>query len=84
MDPDLLKKYYKNYNDSVANLNDKLFGFKTFDLPKISNESSIEENWNNLFNCSKKCLISGVGIATMVMVTYYNIYYCIIVGSIPV
>ena len=23
---------------------------------------------------------SGVGIATMVMVTYYNIYYCVIVG----
>ena len=25
-------------------------------------------------------LLKGVGIATMVMVTYYNIYYCIIVG----
>ena len=48
MDPDLLKKYYRDYNDSVANLNDKLFGFKTFDLPKISNESSIEENWDKL------------------------------------
>ena len=24
--------------------------------------------------------IAGVGIATMVMVTYYNIYYCVIVG----
>ena len=24
--------------------------------------------------------ILGVGIATMVMVTYYNIYYCVIVG----
>ena len=23
---------------------------------------------------------SGVGIATMVMVTYYNIYYCVIVA----
>ena len=47
-DPEVLKKYYKDYNDSVANQNDKLFGFKTFDLPKISNESSIEENWNKL------------------------------------
>ena len=30
----------------------------------------------------KSCslLFSGVGIATMVMVTYYNIYYCVIVA----
>jgi len=43
-----LKLYYKNYNDSVAIINNKLFGFKSFDLPKITKKNSIEENWEKL------------------------------------
>jgi len=43
-----LQLYYKNYNDSVAIINNKLFGFKSFDLPKITKKNSIEENWEKL------------------------------------
>ena len=43
-----LQLYYKNYNDSVAIINNKLFGFKSFDLPKITKQNSIEENWKKL------------------------------------
>ena len=47
-DYEALQEYYKSYNDSVANINDKLYGFNTFDLPKITKDSTIEENWKNL------------------------------------
>ena len=29
-------------------INNKLFGFKSFDLPKITKKNSIEENWEKL------------------------------------
>ena len=48
MDRQELEIFYKNYNDSVAKINKKLFGFETYDLPKITQESSIEENWQLL------------------------------------
>ena len=58
-DRDELQQYYKNYNDSVAKLNNKLFGFKTFDLPKLTEEPwlknlgdkinpRIEDKWKKL------------------------------------
>jgi len=40
--------FYKNYNDSVAKINKELFGFETYDLPRITKEKSIEENWELL------------------------------------
>ncbi len=48
MDREELELFYKNYNDSVANINKELFGFDTFDLPKITQERSIEKNWELL------------------------------------
>tara|TARA_B100000963_G_scaffold354498_1_gene371124 strand:+ start:1103 stop:3217 length:2115 start_codon:yes stop_codon:yes gene_type:complete len=48
MDREELLLFYKNYNDSVANINKELFGFDTFGLPKITQERSIEENWELL------------------------------------
>jgi sialate O-acetylesterase len=43
-----LQEYYKKYNDSVAKVNYKLFGFQSFDLPRITIEATIEENWEKL------------------------------------
>lgn len=43
-----LQEYYKKYNDSVAEVNYKLFGFQSFDLPRITIEATIEENWEKL------------------------------------
>ena len=43
-----MQEYYRKYNDSVAEVNYKLFGFQSFDLPRITVESSIEENWEKL------------------------------------
>ena len=47
-DVEELQEYYRKYNDSVAEVNYKLFGFQSFDLPRITVESSIEENWERL------------------------------------
>ena len=47
-DVEELQEYYRKYNDSVAEVNYKLFGFQSFDLPRITVESSIEENWEKL------------------------------------
>ena len=48
MDREEMELFYKNYNDSVAKINKELFGFETYDLPKITQEKSIEENWEKL------------------------------------
>ena len=58
-DRDALKKYYKNYNDSIAKLNNKLFGFNTINLPKLEEQpwlsntgekisKKIEKKWQKL------------------------------------
>ena len=43
-----MELFYKNYNDSVGKINKELFGFDTYDLPKITQDRSIEENWERL------------------------------------
>ena len=48
MNREEMELFYKNYNDSVAKINKQLFGFETYDLPKITQEKSIEENWEKL------------------------------------
>ena len=48
MNREEMELFYKNYNDSVAKINKQLFGFETYDLPKITKEKSIEENWKEL------------------------------------
>ena len=48
MDREEMELFYKNYNDSVAKINNQLFGFETYNLPKITQEKSIEENWKEL------------------------------------
>ena len=47
-DVEELQEYYRKYNDSVAEINYKLFGFQSFDLPRITVEATIEENWEKL------------------------------------
>ena len=48
MDRKEMELFYKNYNDSVGKINKELFGFDTYDLPKITQERSIEGNWERL------------------------------------
>ena len=48
MDRKEMELFYKNYNDSVGKINKKHFGFDTFDLPKITQERGVEENWELL------------------------------------
>ena len=48
MDRKEMELFYKNYNDSVGKINKELFGFDTYDLPKITQDRSIEENWKRL------------------------------------
>ena len=47
-DYDNIKKSYKRFNDSIANLNELKYGFKTFELPIQPNKEPLLESWRNL------------------------------------